>query len=135
MLLVEVAFKGSAADKELAGKLFNLMSIHGRFMAFDAPIQLPVPVIVEFLGQMGTTVEEAAVLTAAKKNDAVFAISKDDEGVSSLTTTRAGKAPAEIKPDGRHTFAERFMKPLPKPERPAYVATPRTPEPQWAPTD
>jgi hypothetical protein len=27
------------------------------------------------------------------------------------------------------------MKPLPKPEKPAYVAPPRTPEPQWAPTD
>ena len=135
MLLVEVAFKGSAADKELAGKLFNLMSIHGRFMAFDAPIQLPVPVIVEFLGQMGTTVAEDAVLTAAKKNSAVFAISKDEEGVSSLTTTRAGKAPSEAQPDGKHSFAERFMKPQPKPEKPAYSPPPRTPEPQWAPAD
>lgn len=135
MLLIEVAFKGSAADKELAGRLFNLMSIHGRFMAFDASIQLPVPTIVEFLGQMGTTVTEAEVLTAAKKNAAVFALSKDDEGISQLTTTRSGKAPGEAIPDGKHTFAERFMKPLPKPEKPAYVAPPRTPEPQWAPAE
>jgi hypothetical protein len=135
MLLVEVAFRGSAADKELAGKLFNLMSIHGRFMAFDAPIQLPVPVIVDFLGQMGTKVTEDEVLAAAKKNGAVFVIAKNEEGVSTLTTTRAGKAPTEAQPDGKHSFAERFMKPLPKPEKPAYVPPPRAPEPQWAPTD
>ena len=36
MLSVEVAYKGSAADKELAGKMFQALSITGRFMAAAA---------------------------------------------------------------------------------------------------
>lgn len=135
MLLVEVAFRGSAADKELAGKLFNLMSIHGRFMADNAPIQLPVKDIVEFLAKMGTTVTESEVLATVKKNDAVFAVAKDGDGAVSLSTTRTGKAPRGVQADGAHSFVERFMKPLPKPEKPAYTAPVRAPEPQWAPSD
>jgi len=47
MLSVEVAYKGSAADKELAGKVFQALSITGRFMAFDAPITMSLPDLVE----------------------------------------------------------------------------------------
>ena len=62
MLSVEVAYKGSAADKELAGKMFQALSITGRFMAFDAPISMPIADLVELLGKLGTQ-------TAARRSD------------------------------------------------------------------
>jgi hypothetical protein len=136
MLSVEMAFKGSAADKELAGKVFKVMNIHGRFMSFDAPIRLDAATIVELLGMMGTETNAAAIQTAAKKNDAIFIIERDDEGAFAIVTTKAGRAPGSIPADTSHSFAKRFMTPLPKPEKPAYV--PREvarPEPIWAPTD
>ena len=100
MLSVEVAYKGSAADKELAGKMFQALGITGRFMSFDAPISMPIADLVELLGKLGTQTAEAAIQTAAKKNDAVFRIETGDEGVVSIATTRAGKAPAAVV--GRH---------------------------------
>jgi hypothetical protein len=136
MLLVEVAFKGSAADKELAGKMFNVLNIFGRFMSFDAPIKMPVGALVETLGLMGTETSVSSVQTAAKKNDAIFGIETDDEGVVSITTTRAGRAPIAPQTDLAHTFAKRFLTPLPKPEKPAYVPREVTrPEPVWTVAD
>ena len=81
MLSVEVAFRGSAADKELASKIFNALNMHGRFMAYDAPIALELTKLTELLALMGTEAADAAIQTAAKKNDAIFAITKNDEGV------------------------------------------------------
>ena len=133
MLSVEVAFRGSAADKELAGKMFNALNFTAGFVAFDAPIRLPAPTLIELLGQMGTEATESAIQTAAKKNDAIFGIEKNEDGVLVITTTRAGRAPAEAPVDSTHTFAKRFMTPLPKPEKPAYVPRPQTViEPVWA---
>jgi len=132
MLSVEVAYKGSAADKELAGKMFQALGITGRFMSFDAPISMPIADLVELLGKLGTQTAEAVVQTAAKKNDAVFRIETGDDGVVSIATTRAGKAPAAVVADTSHSFAKRFMTPQPKPEKPAYVARPQTViEPIW----
>jgi hypothetical protein len=136
MLSVEVAYKGSAADKELAGKMFQALSITGRFMAFDAPITMSLPDLVELLGKLGTQAAEAAIQTAAKKNDAIFRIATSDEGVVSITTTRTGRAPTATSIDTSHSFAKRFMTPLPKPEKPAYVARPQTViEPIWVSDD
>jgi hypothetical protein len=136
MLSVEVAYKGSAADKELAGKMFQALNITGRFMAFDAPITMTLPDLVELLGKLGTQVAEGEIQTAAKKNDAIFRIETNDEGVVSISTTRAGRAPAAASIDTSHSFAKRFMTPLPKPEKPAYVARPQTViEPIWVSDD
>jgi hypothetical protein len=133
MLSVEVAFRGSAADKELAAKMFNALSIHGRFMAYDAPIELNATELVELLARLGTETTEAAIQTAAKKNDAIFAIAKSEEGVISVATTRGGHAPSAHAEDLSHSFSKRFMTPLPKPEKPAYVPKPQvTTEPVWA---
>lgn len=136
MLSVEVAYRGSAADKELASRIFAVMSIQGRFMSFDAPIRMPMSMLIELLGQMGTTAAESEIATAVKKNDAVFKSEKDEEGVVSIVTTRAGRAPAVVAEDSSHSFAERFMKPLPKPEKPAYVPREKpVVEPVWAPIE
>jgi hypothetical protein len=136
MLSVEVAYKGSAADKELAGKMFQALNITGRFMAFDAPITMTLPDLVELLGKLGTQAAEGEIQTAAKKNDAVFRIVTNDEGAVSIATTRAGRAPAPSSVDTSHSFAKRFMTPLPKPEKPAYVARPQTViEPIWVSDD
>ena len=136
MLSVEVTFRGSAADKELASKVFNALNMHGRFMAYDAPIELAMPHLVELLGHMGTEATETAIQTAAKKNDAIFAIVKGDEGAISISTTRSGRAPSTNATDLTHTFAKRFMTPQPKPEKPVYVPRPQSaPEPIWAPIE
>jgi hypothetical protein len=136
MLTVEVAYKGSAADKELARAIFQVLSIQGRFMSFDAPIRMQVPVLIDVLGQIGTTATESEIATAVKKNDAIFSSEKDEDGVLSVLTTRGGHAPASVANDVSHSFVERFMKPLPKPEKPAYVPREKTPtEPVWAPID
>jgi hypothetical protein len=133
MLSVEVAYKGSAADKELAAKMFTAMNITGRFMSFDAPITMPIADLVQLLGTMGTETGEADILTAVKKNDAVFSSGTSEDGVVSISTTRAGRAPATSSVDTSHSFAKRFMTPLPKPEKPAYVPRPQTIiEPIWA---
>jgi hypothetical protein len=136
MLLVEVAFRGSAADKELAGKMFNALNIVGRFMSYDAPIRMPVAALIETLGQMGVETTAPAIQTAAKKNDAIFTLDTDEEGVVSIATTRAGRAPVAPQVDTAHTFAKRFLTPLPKPEKPAYVPREVTrPEPAWTTED
>ena len=136
MLSVEVTFKGSTADKELATKLFNVLNIHGRFMAFDAPIKLTVPTIVELLAQMGTETTPTAIQTAVKKNGAIFSAEVGEEGEASILTTRSGRTPIDSAVDTVHTFAKRFMTPLPKPDKPAYVPRERVvPEAIWAPAE
>ncbi len=135
MLSVDVSFKGSPADKALAGQLFNALTIVGRFMAFDAPIRLPVADAIDLLGKMGVETSDSAIATAIKKNDAVFSSEKDEDGKLVVLTTRAGRAPLGIEPSKAHTFAERFMKPLPKPEKPEPVARPVVSEPVWTNLD
>jgi len=135
MLSVDVSFKGSPADKALAGQLFNALSIVGRFMAFDAAIRVPIADAIEILGKMGVETNEASIATAIKKNDAVFSSEKDEDGKLILMTTRVGRAPQEAEPLQVHSFAERFMKPLPKVEKPQPVIRERTPEPIWTTLD
>ena len=135
MLTIEVVFRGSPADKALAGQMFNAMSAIGRFMSFDAPIKLPVPDLIAILGQTGVTTDEAAVAVAAKKNDVIFATEKSEDGVLSLTTTRSGRAPGKTADPDLHSFATRFMSPLPKPEKPVQVIRERPVEVVWTPIE
>lgn len=136
MLSVEVAFRGSAAEKELAGKMFTALSMHGHFMAYNAPIELHIADLVELLSRLGIESNDAAVQAAAKKNDAVFAIAKDEDGHVLVSTTRSGHAPSKPPVDLSHSFSKRFMTPLPKPEKPAVASRPQvSTETVWAPTD
>jgi hypothetical protein len=116
----EVAFAGSAAVKELASQVFALLRARGRFMAADAPIRVPVTAVAEYLAAQGGEAADAErrVLAMAAANAAVFAL-EDGEGGPILATTRAGTPPAGEAAASRHSFAQRFLTPLPKPERPA----------------
>ena len=135
MLSIDVTFKGSPADKALAGQLFNALSIVGRFMAYDAPIRLPIADAIELLGKMGVEATDSAIATTIKKNDAIFSSEKDEDGKLVVMTTRGGHAPRPVIESTVHTYVERFMTPLPKPEKPEPVARPVTPEPIWTTLD
>lgn len=122
MLTFDVAFAGTANEQRLASAIFDVMRGHGRFMAQNEPIRVPAPALAEFLSRDGEEIGESAVLSAVSANGDVFAVEDRDE-VATVVTTRAGKSPIARRPDMRHTFAQRLMQPLPKPEMP--VAPPR----------
>ena len=131
MVSTEVAFRGSAADKALAEKLFQVMTGFARFSSYDAPIRLAAGELSEFLGTTGTEATPEKLQSIVKANSSVFAAETTEDGVY-LLTTRAGRSPVATSSDSAHTFAVRFMTPLPKPERPL---VPRqrvpAPEPDW----
>lgn len=114
----EVAFGGSADEKDLAERVFALMRARGHFMSADAPIRVAVAGVAEFLSGQGVADAERKVLAMAAANSAVFAL-EDGEAGQVLATTRAGRSPVASAPSTRHSFAQRLMTPLPKPERPA----------------
>lgn len=114
----EVAFGGSAEEKQLAEQVFALMRARGRFMSADAPIRVAVAAVVEFLSGQGMADAERTVLAMAAANQDVFAIEEGDAGPV-LATTRAGRPPVAVSPSTKHSFAQRLMTPLPRPERPA----------------
>lgn len=131
MVSTEVAFRGSAADKALADKLFQVMSGFGRFSSYDAPIRLSTAALSEFMGTIGSEATPEKLQSVAKANSSVFAI-EVAEGETFLLTTRSGRSPVETSPDAEHTFVVRFMTPLPKPERTAPVRERvPAPEPSW----
>jgi hypothetical protein len=120
---------GSKREQEFATNLLNLMLARGMFMSANAPIRVSVASLADYLegqGEKGAGERIVAVVTA---NPVVFAI-EDVDGVPYLLTTRDGRAPIVTSRDVQHTFAARFLTPLPKPERPATVrALPRLHEP------
>lgn len=113
----DVAFKGTAEDQKFASAIFDLMRGHGRFMASDEPIRVAVDSLVDVLSQDGTEVTAERIQAVVKKNPAVFMI-EEREDVKLLVTTRSGRVPADRVVSTRHSFAERFMTPLPKPAAP-----------------
>ena len=131
MVSTEVAFRGSAADKALADKLFQVMSGFARFSSYDAPIRLSTAALSEFMGTIDMEATPEKLQSLAKSNSTVFAIEIGDEETF-IVTTRAGRSPVAPSTDSDHTFAVRFMTPLPKPERTAPLR-PRVlaPEPNW----
>jgi hypothetical protein len=86
-------------------------------MSADAPIRVAVAGVAEFLSGQGVADAERRVLAMAEANPAVFAL-EDGEAGPVLATTRAGRAPVSVAPSTRHSFSQRLMTPLPKPERP-----------------
>jgi len=114
-------FAGSKREKDLAEKIMNLMVARGMFMSANAPIKVSVASLADYFnsqgvknpGALGALIE--AVVAA---NPAMFAIENvDDEPY--LLTTRDGRAPSAMASVTQHTFASRFLTPLPKPERSA----------------
>jgi len=130
-----VEFVGKKAEQATAAKVFGLMRARGRFMADDAPIRVSLDSVAEFLaGQDGVDAAAArsAIEAAVAANPAVFMIEERD-GARLLVTTRGGRLPTPRLVDLSHSFDQRFITPLPKPERPAQPVRerPRV-DPSWA---
>jgi hypothetical protein len=117
MMTVDVAFKGAPGDQKIAAAIFDLMRGHGRFMASDEPIKVSLDSLVEVLSKEGVDASAEKIQAIVKKNPEIFALEEREEVVL-VVTTRAGRVPTDRVISTRHTFAERFMKPLPKPEAP-----------------
>ncbi|MDQ3692370.1 MAG: hypothetical protein M3464_01910 [Chloroflexota bacterium] len=113
-----VRFAGSPKDRALAARVFDLVLIHARFMSATAPVRISLASIAAFLDQRSTPASIDELRAALVASPKVFALEQiDDETV--LLTSRAGQVPSLVTAPSRHTFAQRFMTPLPKPERPA----------------
>lgn len=122
MLTVDVAFRGTPDEKQLAARLFETLISYGRFMAYDAPVRVTVASLVEFLSKEDAEVDAQKIEAVAAANPKVFLI-EERQGVPTLVTTRSGRAPIDHAPDTRHGFAQRLMTPQPKPVMP--IAPPR----------
>ncbi|HEU5430378.1 MAG TPA: hypothetical protein VFU81_01875 [Thermomicrobiales bacterium] len=114
---VPVTFAGSADEQAFAERLLGLLRTHGRFMSADAPIRVSIASVAAFMQSTGEDDAEPKIEAAIERNPAVFA--KDEiDGEPYVVTTRAGRAAAP-RAVSINTFAQRFMTPRPKPERPA----------------
>jgi hypothetical protein len=120
---------GSASEQELAGLILNVMLARGMFMSLNAVIRMPVSVLAEYAASQGKASSEQDVLAAVAANPDVFSIdSSGDEPM--ILTMRDGRAPVFVEPISRHTFANRFLTPKPRPERPqTHRPRPRLQEP------
>ncbi len=120
---------GSASEQELAGVILNVMLARGMFMSANAVIRMPVTMLAEYASSQGKTGGEKAILEAAAANPDVFSVdATGDEPM--IQTMRDGRAPITVVPVERHTFAKRFLTPLPRPERsPTLRPRPRPQEP------
>jgi hypothetical protein len=120
---------GTKREQAFATNLLNLMLARGMFMSSNAPIRVSVSSLADYLESQGEKGAADRILSAASANPTVFA-TEDVDGGPFLLTTRDGRAPVVASTDVRHTFAARFLTPLPKPERSAAPrARPRPQEP------
>lgn len=113
-----IKFTGSAQAKALAKRVFDLVLIHSQFMSDTAPVRISLASIAGYLANQPepATVEE--IEAALRANANVYDLEEIDGGLV-LLTSREGRIPTLERAPSVHTFAERFMKPEPKPERPA----------------
>ena len=115
MMTFDVAFVGAPQDQKLASAVFDVMRGHGRFMASDEAIKVEIVSLVEFLAKDNASVTEAKVRSAIEANPQMFRYEESEERVL-VVTSRNGRVPVVRFVDGSHTFAQRFLTPLPKPE-------------------
>jgi hypothetical protein len=120
---------GSKREQEFAANLLNIMLARGMFMSANAPIRVSVTSLADYVEKQGERKASERILAAAAANPSIFAV-VEIAGEPYLVTTRDGRAPVETAADAQHTFAARFLTPLPKPDRPAMPkARPRPQEP------
>ena len=120
---------GSKREQEFAASVLNLLLARGMFMSANVPIRVSVASLAEYLEGQGEKGATDRILAVAAANPLIFAV-EDVDGGPYLVTTRDGRSPLATIPDARHTFAARFLTPLPKSDRPALPrARPRPQEP------
>lgn len=113
--LTKPHYQGTPREQELADRVARLMLARGMFMSRNAVMRASIDSLPAFLEKEGvaTTVEElASALTA---NGAIFLLSENDE-TQLVSMTKDHRAPKSRQQASRHTFAARFLTPLPKPE-------------------
>ncbi|MGH2533980.1 MAG: hypothetical protein ACRDJW_16975 [Thermomicrobiales bacterium] len=132
---IEIKFAGTKQQQAVAKAVLDVMRARARFMSADAAIRVTADSLVAFLEQAGHTVAPDEIEAIAKRNSAVFLVEEID-GLNVVVTTRAGRPPRDRLSDGAHSFTDRFMKPLPKPEQPPQPVRerPRV-DPSWASLD
>lgn len=121
----ESHLEGSAAERKLAATVVNLMRGRGMFMAADAPIRVSLTSLADYLQSQGEANARERLEAALAANPQAFDLEHVDGDVV-VVTTRDGQAPRQRRSDSRHSFAERFLAPQPKPER----HTPPRPRPR-----
>lgn len=111
---VRPEFKGTSAQKKLAGNVFEVTQATARFFSPVSPIRVPLSVIAQHLSsESGASADK--IDSALSANDHVF-VREEVEGEVYFVTTRAGVPPAvENGLDQSHSFARRFSDPPPKP--------------------
>jgi hypothetical protein len=131
----QLNFSGTKQQQAVAKALFDVMSARARFMSADAAIRVSMESVVPFLEQAGHAVDVGQLQAIVKKNEEIFALEEID-GQVIVVTTRAGRSPQARQIDPIHTFANRFLTPLPKPEAPPQPVRerPRV-DPSWASLD
>ncbi len=125
-------FAGSPDEQALAGRIFELVRAQGRFMSADAPIRVSVASIAAFLSAEGDGAAAGRIEDAIAANPGIFAL-EELNGERMVITTRGGTVPRPRTGGVGHSFAQRFMTPLPKPETPAEPVRERPRiDPSWA---
>jgi hypothetical protein len=128
----QVNFEGTAKERSLARRLFSLLRTQGQFMSRDSVIRVSVSSISTFLERLDDAPTVNGLLKMIAANPNVFLLEEVD-GESFVSTTADGAAPSVIPPGVSHSFAQRFMTPQPKPERPAQPVRERPRiDPSWA---
>ncbi|MEA2529869.1 MAG: hypothetical protein QOG89_1513 [Thermomicrobiales bacterium] len=131
----DIAFAGSPEEQRIAREVFAVMRAQGRFMSSDAPIRVSLDSARAFLAQTAGEDAAARIERVLELNAEIFALLELDEQTI-IETTRGGRVPRQTMTDRSHTFARRFMTPLPKPEAPERPVRerPRV-DPSWATLD
>lgn len=127
-----IVFEGTKADKEVARRVLELLQARGRFMSSNAPIRVSLSSIAEYFTSQNDEAAAKRLESALSANSAIFQI-EEAGGERVAATTRDGRRPSGEQAASSHTFAQRFMTPLPKPERPAQPVRERARiDPSWA---
>jgi len=111
-----IDFSGSAKSKQVAGQAFNILRARGMFMSDNAPIAVALDALKAYLESQHDA-SSSQVDTALRDNANTFALENRQDAVW-VVTTRIGVKPAIVDEGQSHTFAERFLTPLPKPIMP-----------------
>jgi hypothetical protein len=124
--------EGSSAQQKLAVRVLEIFRLQGRFLAADAPIRVSAESLAEFMSKIGPSVSVKQLVNMAEKFNETFALETVDE-VLMLVGTRAGHVHRAVQADERHSFQNRFLTPLPKPETPQVPRRERARmDPSWA---